>query len=71
MSLLSLLILKLRLQTDREIDFLFKFNADMRVVVDTRLAKMGRAPQCFRKFRNYHVIFLITIPHTPTLKPNF
>ena len=41
MSLLSLPILKLRLETDREIDFMFKFNADMRVVADTQNAKYG------------------------------
>jgi len=45
--LLSLLILKVRPETDREIDFLFKFNADMRVVVDTRNAKYGTSTAIF------------------------
>jgi hypothetical protein len=54
---MSLLILKVRLETDREIYCLFKFNVDMRVFVDTRNAKYERAPPCFRKLRNYCDIF--------------
>lgn len=46
-SLLSLMILEVRLETDREIDFLFNFNEDMRVIVDMRNAKYGTSTAIF------------------------
>lgn len=71
-SLLSLLIHKVRLETDREIHFLVKVNVDIMELLQIReMHNTRQAPQCFPTLRNYHMILLITDSTDAYIKTKF